>query len=114
MNANFTLSLYFELYICTFKEKNIMCSMNKNIVYVPILIFCLYIERIFKNRYVFKQFSLLFFQTLYRSVYTGQEGSVEQLTQPIHGFVDDYAFLIKGLLGRRFMYILFWIMHSIA
>lgn len=37
-------------------------------------------------------------QTLYRSVYTGQEGSVEQLTQPIHGFVDDYAFLIKGLL----------------
>ena len=52
MNANFTLSLYFELYICTFKEKNIMCSMNKHIVYVPILIFCLYIERIFKNMFL--------------------------------------------------------------
>ena len=35
---------------------------------------------------------------MYRSAYTGQEGSVEQLSQPIHGFLDDYAFLIRGLL----------------
>ena len=35
--------------------------------------------------------------TLLRSAYT--EGSeVKQLENPIHGFVDDYAFLIRGLL----------------
>ena len=26
------------------------------------------------------------------------DGNVEQLNEPIHGFVDDYAFLIQGLL----------------
>jgi uncharacterized protein YyaL (SSP411 family) len=36
--------------------------------------------------------------TLLRSAYTGDEGQVLQLRQPIHGFVDDYAFLIRGLI----------------
>ena len=39
-----------------------------------------------------------FFQTLYRSIYSGEAGTVEQLGTPIQGFLDDYAFLIKGLL----------------
>ena len=36
--------------------------------------------------------------TLFRSIYSGNVESVEQLKNPIHGFVDDYAFLIQGLL----------------
>ena len=36
--------------------------------------------------------------TLLRSIYTSSDGNVEQLNEPIHGFVDDYAFLIQGLL----------------
>ena len=36
--------------------------------------------------------------TLLRSIYSGSDGNVEQLKDPIHGFADDYAFLIQGLL----------------
>ena len=35
---------------------------------------------------------------LYRSAYTGKDGDVQQLNKPIDGFVDDYAYLIRGLL----------------
>ena len=35
---------------------------------------------------------------LYRSAYTGKDGEVHQLDPPINGFVDDYAFLIRGLI----------------
>ena len=35
---------------------------------------------------------------LYRSAYTGKNGEIHQLNPPINGFVDDYAFLIRGLL----------------
>lgn len=48
----------------------------------------------FKNTFV----TYFFFQTLYRSIYSGEAGTVEQLGTPIQGFLDDYAFLIKGLL----------------
>lgn len=36
--------------------------------------------------------------TLLRSIYTEGSGQVQQLKEPIHGFADDYAFLIQGLL----------------
>ena len=35
---------------------------------------------------------------LYRSAYTGKDGAIHQINPPINGFVDDYAFLIRGLL----------------
>ncbi|XP_077980427.1 spermatogenesis-associated protein 20-like [Glandiceps talaboti] len=35
---------------------------------------------------------------LLRSCYAGQSGDVTQIATPINGFVDDYAFLIRGLL----------------
>ena len=35
---------------------------------------------------------------LYRSAYTGKDGEIHQLDPPINGFVDDYAFLVRGLL----------------
>nr|CAD7571150.1 unnamed protein product [Timema californicum] len=37
-------------------------------------------------------------ETLLRSCYKGSDGSVAQIAVPIAGFVDDYAFLIRGLL----------------
>uniref|UniRef100_A0A1B6DA39 Spermatogenesis-associated protein 20-like TRX domain-containing protein n=2 Tax=Clastoptera arizonana TaxID=38151 RepID=A0A1B6DA39_9HEMI len=37
-------------------------------------------------------------KTLLRSCYTGPKGSVVQISTPINGFIDDYAFLIRGLL----------------
>ncbi|KAI5651821.1 thioredoxin-like domain-containing protein [Phthorimaea operculella] len=37
-------------------------------------------------------------KTLLHSCYRGEDGSVAQTEQPIKGFLDDYAFLIKGLL----------------
>ncbi|XP_076453674.1 spermatogenesis-associated protein 20-like [Babylonia areolata] len=36
--------------------------------------------------------------TLLRSCYTGLDGGVTQVSQPIDGFVEDYAFVIRGLL----------------
>ncbi|XP_075231782.1 spermatogenesis-associated protein 20 [Lycorma delicatula] len=36
--------------------------------------------------------------TLYRSCYTDKNGSIVQIANPIRGFLDDYAFLIRGLL----------------
>ncbi|XP_046660739.1 spermatogenesis-associated protein 20 isoform X1 [Homalodisca vitripennis] len=36
--------------------------------------------------------------TLLRSCYTAKDGSVAQISSPIEGFLDDYAFLIQGLL----------------
>lgn len=35
---------------------------------------------------------------LLRSCYTGENNQVTQISRPIHGFLDDYAFLIRGLL----------------
>ncbi|XP_071814975.1 spermatogenesis-associated protein 20-like isoform X2 [Apostichopus japonicus] len=35
---------------------------------------------------------------LLRSSYKGSEGGVEQISQPIGGFIDDYAFIISALL----------------
>ena len=35
---------------------------------------------------------------LFRSIYSGSNENVEQLNTPIHGFADDYAFLIQGCL----------------
>ncbi|CAH2106278.1 unnamed protein product [Euphydryas editha] len=37
-------------------------------------------------------------KTLLHSCYRGDNGNIVQTKQPIHGFLDDYAFLIKGLL----------------
>ena len=37
--------------------------------------------------------------TLLRSIYTQNKEGVEQLSTPIHGFADDYAYLIQGLIG---------------
>ena len=37
-------------------------------------------------------------KVLYRSAYTGKDGKIHQLNPPINGFVDDYAFLIRGLM----------------
>lgn len=37
-------------------------------------------------------------KTLLHSCYRAEDGSVTQIRQPIKGFLDDYAFLIKGLL----------------
>ena len=37
-------------------------------------------------------------KTLYRSAYTGEDGNIHQLDPPIDGFVDDYAYLIRGLM----------------
>lgn len=37
-------------------------------------------------------------QTLLHSCYKAEDGSVAQTDEPIEGFLDDYAFLIKGLL----------------
>ncbi|XP_068631618.1 spermatogenesis-associated protein 20 isoform X2 [Battus philenor] len=37
-------------------------------------------------------------KTLIHSCYRAEDGSVAQITEPIKGFLDDYAFLIKGLL----------------
>ena len=52
------------------------------------------------GRLAFKSF--FFFQEssnkLFRTIYNNQNGSVAQLDNPISGFVDDYAFLIRGLL----------------
>ncbi|KAK7481023.1 hypothetical protein BaRGS_00027742 [Batillaria attramentaria] len=36
--------------------------------------------------------------TLLRSCYTSLDGGVAQVPQPIRGFADDYAFVIRGLL----------------
>ncbi|XP_072931898.1 spermatogenesis-associated protein 20 isoform X2 [Epargyreus clarus] len=36
--------------------------------------------------------------TLLHACYRAEDGSVTQINQPINGFLDDYAFLIKGLL----------------
>ena len=35
---------------------------------------------------------------LLRTIYNDKNGSVAQLDNPINGFIDDYAFLIRGLL----------------
>ncbi|XP_067672484.1 spermatogenesis-associated protein 20-like [Haliotis asinina] len=35
---------------------------------------------------------------LLRSCYTSHEDGVDQITEPIEGFVDDYSFVIRGLL----------------
>ncbi|XP_013168972.1 PREDICTED: spermatogenesis-associated protein 20 [Papilio xuthus] len=37
-------------------------------------------------------------KTLLHSCYRGEDGSIAQTKEPIKGFLDDYAFLIKGLL----------------
>ncbi|XP_063223640.1 spermatogenesis-associated protein 20 isoform X2 [Bacillus rossius redtenbacheri] len=37
-------------------------------------------------------------ETLLRSCYRGSDGNIVQISAPISGFVDDYAFLIRGLL----------------
>ncbi|KAK5640835.1 hypothetical protein RI129_009382 [Pyrocoelia pectoralis] len=37
-------------------------------------------------------------KTLIRCCYKGDEGEVTQISTPIDGFLDDYAFLIRGLL----------------
>ncbi|PSN43401.1 Spermatogenesis-associated protein 20 [Blattella germanica] len=37
-------------------------------------------------------------ETLLRSCYKGSDGNVAQISSPIQGFLDDYAFLIRGLL----------------
>ncbi|XP_045771966.1 spermatogenesis-associated protein 20 isoform X1 [Maniola jurtina] len=37
-------------------------------------------------------------KTLLHSCYRGDDGRIAQTNQPIQGFLDDYAFLIKGLL----------------
>ncbi|XP_049854444.1 spermatogenesis-associated protein 20 [Schistocerca gregaria] len=37
-------------------------------------------------------------QTLLRSCYRGEDGSVVQISSPISGFLDDYAFVVQGLL----------------
>ncbi|XP_070186193.1 spermatogenesis-associated protein 20-like isoform X2 [Littorina saxatilis] len=36
--------------------------------------------------------------TLLRSCYTAEDGGVAQISKPIGGFVDDYAFVVRGLL----------------
>ncbi|CAB3224288.1 unnamed protein product [Arctia plantaginis] len=38
-------------------------------------------------------------KTLIHSCYRAEDGSVAQIDQPIQGFLDDYAFLIKGLIN---------------
>ncbi|XP_064613333.1 spermatogenesis-associated protein 20-like isoform X2 [Liolophura sinensis] len=35
---------------------------------------------------------------LLRTCYTGEQSTITQIAQPIEGFVDDYSFLIRGLL----------------
>ncbi|XP_039290860.1 spermatogenesis-associated protein 20 isoform X3 [Nilaparvata lugens] len=35
---------------------------------------------------------------LLRSCYTDKDGSIVQISSPINGFLDDYAFLIRGLI----------------
>ncbi|TDG98376.1 hypothetical protein EPR50_G00217480 [Perca flavescens] len=37
-------------------------------------------------------------QTILRSCYRGDEMEVQQISPPISGFLDDYAFIIRGLL----------------
>ncbi|XP_069691071.1 spermatogenesis-associated protein 20 isoform X2 [Periplaneta americana] len=37
-------------------------------------------------------------ETLLRSCYRGTDGNIAQISSPIPGFLDDYAFLIRGLL----------------
>ncbi|GFG29853.1 hypothetical protein Cfor_04110 [Coptotermes formosanus] len=37
-------------------------------------------------------------ETLLRSCYRGTDGNTAQISSPIPGFLDDYAFLIRGLL----------------
>ncbi|XP_021929202.1 spermatogenesis-associated protein 20 isoform X2 [Zootermopsis nevadensis] len=37
-------------------------------------------------------------ETLLRSCYRGTDGDVAQILSPIQGFLDDYAFVIRGLL----------------
>ncbi|KAJ9586527.1 hypothetical protein L9F63_019824, partial [Diploptera punctata] len=37
-------------------------------------------------------------ETLLRSCYKGTDGNIAQIGLPIQGFLDDYAFLIRGLL----------------
>ncbi|GFO41818.1 spermatogenesis-associated protein 20 [Plakobranchus ocellatus] len=48
----------------------------------------------FLQRYMFDQSS----GSLLRSAYTSKSEEVVQISSPIHGFVDDYAFMIRGLL----------------
>ncbi|PNF43606.1 Spermatogenesis-associated protein 20 [Cryptotermes secundus] len=37
-------------------------------------------------------------ETLLRSCYKGTDGNIAQISSPIPGFLDDYAFLVRGLL----------------
>lgn len=48
----------------------------------------------FLHKYMFKEDSGL----LLRSAYKGRDGGVAQILAPIHGVLEDYTFLIRGLL----------------